>query len=72
MKHLRDLSSAAATGLALLASTPKGSAEDELKVAAAQRGAWETAAPELGHQDIVALAVRHRVPGCARADEMIE
>jgi NitT/TauT family transport system substrate-binding protein len=50
MKHLRNLSSAVATGLALLASTPKGSAEDVLKVAAAQRGAWETAAPELGHQ----------------------
>jgi NitT/TauT family transport system substrate-binding protein len=34
----------------VLASTPKASAEDVLKVAGAQHGVWESAAPELGQQ----------------------
>jgi NitT/TauT family transport system substrate-binding protein len=51
MGHLRDLSCAVATGLVLLAFTPPNvSAEDVVKVAAAQRGAWDLAAPELGQQ----------------------
>lgn len=47
MKQLRALRCSAATGLALLALMPKVWAEDVLKVATAQRGAWEAAAPEL-------------------------
>jgi ABC-type nitrate/sulfonate/bicarbonate transport system substrate-binding protein len=39
-----------ATGVALLALMPNASAEDQLKVASAQRGAWESAAAELGQQ----------------------
>lgn len=50
MKQLRALRCSAATGLALLALMPKVWAEDVLKVATAQRGAWEAAAPELGQQ----------------------
>jgi NitT/TauT family transport system substrate-binding protein len=38
----------AAVVAALFAVAPEGSAADVLKVAAAQRGAWESAAPELG------------------------
>jgi NitT/TauT family transport system substrate-binding protein len=38
----------AAIVAALFAVPPEGSAADLLKVAAAQRGAWESAAPELG------------------------
>ncbi len=38
----------AAIVAALFAVNPEGSAADVLKVAAAQRGAWESAAPELG------------------------
>jgi NitT/TauT family transport system substrate-binding protein len=39
-----------ATGVALLTLLPNASAEDTLKVASAQRGAWESSAPELGQQ----------------------
>ena len=39
-----------ATVLALAAVTSAGWAQDALKVAAPHRGAWETAAPELGQQ----------------------
>jgi NitT/TauT family transport system substrate-binding protein len=39
-----------ATGIALLALMPKASAEDTLKVAIAQPGAWESSAPQLGQQ----------------------
>jgi NitT/TauT family transport system substrate-binding protein len=48
MKHVRNLSCVVA--LALLAFPPKASAEDLLKVASAQRGAWESAPPEIGQQ----------------------
>jgi NitT/TauT family transport system substrate-binding protein len=39
-----------ATGAALLALMPKASAEDLLKVSSAERGAWESAVPELGQR----------------------
>lgn len=48
MKHaIRFIVLSAAVALI---STPKASAEDVLKVAGAQRGVWESAAPELGQQ----------------------
>jgi NitT/TauT family transport system substrate-binding protein len=51
MQRMKDLGrvvvAAAATVLAL---APQAAAEDLLKVAVAQRGAWETAAPHLGQQ----------------------
>jgi hypothetical protein len=51
MQRMKDLGcivvAAAATVLAL---APPAAAEDLLKVAVAQRGAWETAAPHLGQQ----------------------
>src|SRR2546430_2742506 len=47
MKHIINLSCVVA--LALLAFAPKASA-DVLKVASAQRGAWESAPPEIGQQ----------------------
>jgi ABC-type nitrate/sulfonate/bicarbonate transport system substrate-binding protein len=50
MKHMRTVHWVAAAGLALLTVTPKASAEDVLKLASAQRGAWDAAAPELGQQ----------------------
>jgi len=39
-----------ASGAALLLFLPSASAEDTLKVASPQRGAWESSAPELGQQ----------------------
>ena len=51
MKHVRHvnfLAGMAAIVAALSAVTPAASAADLLKLAAAQRGAWESAAPELG------------------------
>jgi NitT/TauT family transport system substrate-binding protein len=48
MKHVINLSCIVA--LALLAFPSKSSAEDLLKVASVQRGAWETAPPEIGQQ----------------------
>ena len=50
MKRIEYLHCVIATGIALLALLPKASAEDTLKVANPQRGAWETSAPELGQQ----------------------
>jgi NitT/TauT family transport system substrate-binding protein len=51
MQRMKDLGcivvAAAAT---VLAFAPQATAEDLLKVAVAQRGAWETAAPHLGQQ----------------------
>src|SRR5215204_142368 len=38
------------SGAALLLLLPSASAEDTLKVASSQRGAWESSAPELGQQ----------------------
>ena len=48
MRKANCLVGSAAIVAALFAVTPEGSAADTLKVAAAQRGAWESAAPELG------------------------
>ena len=50
MKSVTKLRCPVAIGAALLAFMPAASAQDTLKVAAAQRGAWETAAAELGQQ----------------------
>ena len=50
MKPTTYLRCVIATGVAFFALLPKASAEDTLKVASAQRGAWETSAPELGQQ----------------------
>jgi NitT/TauT family transport system substrate-binding protein len=51
MTHVRNVNfivGAAAIVAALSAVAPAASAADALKLAAAQRGAWESAAPELG------------------------
>ena len=48
MLHSRNLIFVVAAQLALLATAPSAAAEDTLKVAIAQRGAWDSAAPELG------------------------
>jgi NitT/TauT family transport system substrate-binding protein len=50
MKRLGFARCVVATVLALAALTSTASAQDTLKVAAPYRGAWETAAPELGQQ----------------------
>jgi NitT/TauT family transport system substrate-binding protein len=50
MRHMTIWSCVVAAAAAVLAVTSKASAEDSLKVAIAPRGAWETAAPELGQQ----------------------
>ncbi|MGZ3285255.1 MAG: ABC transporter substrate-binding protein, partial [Xanthobacteraceae bacterium] len=49
-RHMRSLGYVIAAAAALSAMTPEAMAEDSLKVAVDQRGAWETAAPELGQQ----------------------
>src|SRR5262249_57923120 len=48
MKHMLYLSSVVVFGL--LASAPYAAADDTLKLAVAQRTAWDSAAPELGQQ----------------------
>jgi ABC-type nitrate/sulfonate/bicarbonate transport system substrate-binding protein len=50
MTHSRHLRCSVAAGVALLFLTPMATAEETLKVAAAHRGAWESAIPELGQQ----------------------
>jgi NitT/TauT family transport system substrate-binding protein len=50
MRHIWKLSHIIAAAVAVVAMTPKASAQDSLKVAVDQRGAWETAAPELGQR----------------------
>jgi NitT/TauT family transport system substrate-binding protein len=50
VQHIRTLSCVAAAAVGLFALVPKASAEDALKLAIAQRGAWDTAAPELGQR----------------------
>jgi NitT/TauT family transport system substrate-binding protein len=50
MQRLRKLTRIVAAATGLLALTPNASAEDVLKLAVAQRGAWDSAAPELGQQ----------------------
>jgi NitT/TauT family transport system substrate-binding protein len=50
MKRTGNLRWVVATAVALVALTPNASAEDQLKVAAAQKGAWDSAAAELGQQ----------------------
>lgn len=48
MRRITIFSCMVAAAVAVLAPTPKASAEDMLKVAIAQRGTWDLAAPELG------------------------
>lgn len=48
MQHIRNLTRVVAAAVGLLAATPKASAEDVLKLAIAERGAWDSAAPQLG------------------------
>ena len=48
MQRIECLSCMLAAAIAVLAQAPKASAEDMLKVAIAQRGTWDLAAPELG------------------------
>lgn len=50
MRHIWKLSYIIAAAVAVVAMTPKAPAQDALKVAVDQRGAWETAAPELGQR----------------------
>src|SRR5439155_8542409 len=50
MQQAGIMSRLAATVLALAALMVNASAQDTLKVATAQRGAWESAVPELGQQ----------------------
>jgi NitT/TauT family transport system substrate-binding protein len=50
MRHMRNLSCIVAAAAAVSAMTPTASAEDSLKIAVAQRGAWDTAAPDLGQR----------------------
>ena len=50
MRHIWKLSYIVVVAAAVWAMTPEASAEDALKIAVDQRGAWETAAPELGQQ----------------------
>jgi NitT/TauT family transport system substrate-binding protein len=50
MKRSRHRGYGLAAGAALLFLTVPATAEETLKVAAAQRGAWESAVPELGQQ----------------------
>jgi NitT/TauT family transport system substrate-binding protein len=50
MKSIHTLCCAALTWGALLTPAPPAAAEDVLKVVVPHRGAWETAAPELGQQ----------------------
>jgi len=48
VQPIRNLTRIAAATVGLLALTPGASAEDVLKLAIAQRGAWDSAAPQLG------------------------
>jgi ABC-type nitrate/sulfonate/bicarbonate transport system substrate-binding protein len=50
MELRRYLDCILASGAALLLLLPSAAAEDTLKVASPQRGAWESSAPELGQQ----------------------
>jgi NitT/TauT family transport system substrate-binding protein len=50
MTHIWGLSYIIAAAVAVVATTPKAPAQDSMKVAVDQRGAWETAAPELGQR----------------------
>jgi hypothetical protein len=50
MQYITDVRYLVAIGAALLAFMPGASAQDVVKGAAVQRGAWETAAPQLGQQ----------------------
>jgi NitT/TauT family transport system substrate-binding protein len=50
MGPAKNLCCVIATIAALLALMPKASAQDILKVSSAERGAWESAVPELGEQ----------------------
>jgi NitT/TauT family transport system substrate-binding protein len=50
MKPIAKISCAVALGLLAVATAAETRAEDRLKVAVPQRGAWETSVPELGQQ----------------------
>jgi ABC-type nitrate/sulfonate/bicarbonate transport system substrate-binding protein len=50
LRHIWRLSYIVAAAAAVSAMTPKASAQDSLKVAVDQRGAWGTAALELGQR----------------------
>ncbi len=50
MRQMRNLSYIVAAAAAVSAMTAMASAEDSLKIAVAQRGAWDTAAAELGQR----------------------
>jgi len=50
MKYITNWRCIGATGLALVAFMPAASADEIVKVAVVQRGAWDSAAPELGQQ----------------------
>ena len=50
MTHIWGLSYIIMAAVAAVAMTPKAPAQDSLKVTVDQRGAWETAAPELGQR----------------------
>ena len=49
-RHMRRLGYVVAAAAALSAMTPEAMAEDSLKIAVARRGAWDTAAPDLGQR----------------------
>ncbi len=49
-RHMRRLGYVVAAAAALSAMAPEAMAEDSLKIAVARRGAWDTAAPDLGQR----------------------
>jgi NitT/TauT family transport system substrate-binding protein len=59
MKHMLKLRYVVAICTASLALVPEASADDPLNVAVGQRGAWETAAAELGQQ--AGIFKKHRI-----------
>jgi NitT/TauT family transport system substrate-binding protein len=48
VKRIRNLTAVVGAAVGLLVLMPQASAEDVLKLAIAQRGAWDSAAPQLG------------------------
>jgi ABC-type nitrate/sulfonate/bicarbonate transport system substrate-binding protein len=48
VQRIRNLTRVVAAAVGLVALAPKASAEDVLKLVIAQRGAWDSAAPQLG------------------------